>query len=296
MIRCPVGLPRLLRHRVRGQVDANGIPVNDYGKKIGLAYNPLTIALHGARYFGLEKVVGPINLSFSQAQNPSWEQILAMADWLLKNEEKSSMCSTWSYDFPWPAYSLAPHWKSALAEIFGAVFFLEMFRTVGDGKYRQAACSHLQSLLTPTSQMGLAIPDEVTGGWWFPEYYGIGRSPPYVLNGVMYVLTGLRHAWSVLGDNKYLQAFELGLIDLKKRIHTFDAGFFTYYDSLGNPANKKYHKIHVSLLDILAASTNDRRLASFRDRWKHMEKGYRLKEPMILLTCLLEQRSLRAIT
>jgi len=109
----------------------------------------------------------------------------------------------------------------------------------------------------------------------------------YVLNGVMYVLTGLRHVWSILGDNRYMQAFELGLIDLKKKIHTFDGRFFTYYDSLGNPANEKYHKIHVRLLDILAASTDDRRLASFRDRWEHMVRGYRLKEPMIFLTCLL---------
>jgi len=282
---------KFLRDPIRVESDKEGIPVVSYGTRFGIrigrVYNPLTIALYGILYFGLDQKVGPVELP---VRHHTWKDIVAMADWLVKIEERGPMCSTWNYDFPWPTYQLLPPWKSAMAELFGGLFLISMFRATDKERYRRSADLHLRSLLTPTSEGGLAIADKETNGWWFPEYYSPTISAPYVLNGMMYVLLGLRHASSILGDDRYLCAFELGLLDLRKKIRRFDGGFFTYYDSVGNPADEKYHAFHVQLLDLLVSAADDHVLARIRSRWKHMSQGYWLKEPLILLSCLLRSR------
>lgn len=284
-------LLNLLRDPTKIELDEEGIPVDScgtrFGMRIGRVYSPMTVALHGVLYFGLDENVGPVDLSISPLQRPTWEEVVAMANWLVNNEERGAACSTWSFNFPWPTYRLVPPWKSAMAELLGGLFLLEMFRATGETRYQRSAWSHLHSLLTPVADGGLAIADRQTGGLWFPEYYSPQRPVPYVLNGMMYVLLGLKHASFVLRDDRYFRAFQLGLLDLRKKILGFDGGFFTYYDSVGNPADEKYHTFHVRLLDLLVAATDDDFLSKIQVRWKHMLKGYPLKEPLIFLTCLL---------
>ena len=280
-------LLKSLRDPIAVGRDERGIPVVDYGsrfgERIGRAYNPLIVALHGVAHFGLDQF-GIGKVAFSEQD--TWREIVAMADWLVDSETGCDRCATWTYNFPWPSYGLSPPWKSALAEICGALFLFKMFEVTRETKYRCSASMHLDSLLTPPREGGLLIVDQETRGWWFPEYYAPKKRIPYVLNGMLTVLLGLRYASAVLSADRYQIAFENGMVDLRRRIGSFDGGFFTYYDSFGNPADSKYHKIHVELLSLLTEATADAYLRSVKERWKRMGRGYVAKEPCIFLVCL----------
>ena len=280
-------LLKFLRDPITAERDEHGIPVVNYGTrfgvKIGRAYNPLMVALQGAAYFGLDQVgIGKDTFS----ERDSWQHVVAMAEWLVGSESSCAGCATWIYNFPWPSYDLVAPWKSALAEICGALFLYKMFEATGQTRYKRSALLHLDSLLTPPSEGGLLIVDRETRGWWFPEYYAPKKRIPYVLNGMLTVLLGLRYASAVLSADRYQIAFENGIVDLRRRIGSFDGGFFTYYDSFGNPADSKYHKIHVELLTLLTEAMADAYLRSVKERWKRMGRGYVAKEPCIFLVCL----------
>lgn len=261
---------------------SRGIPVVNYGVRsgvhIGRQINPLHLAIYACKQLGLESVTGPLSVPrIKEIENPQYVQ--RAADWLISNEKRHGGFSVWEYDFPFPPMGVRPPWRSALAEAFGALVLLEVGKT-------EHARRHLESMMIDYRDGGVAC----IGGdhLWLLEY--VSEKPPLVLNGMLYCLLVLRRCGVSLEDPAVWRTFEVGCRTLKSDLNLFDGEFYTFYDSRKNPADEKYHKLHVEQLQILYALTKDRDLLPWIARWKKYQKMYAVVEPIILLLHLIRSK------
>jgi hypothetical protein len=88
---------------------------------------------------------------------------------------------------------------------------------------------------------------------------------------MMFALLGIHEYYELAGDENAKYLFDNGIISLKAHLSDYDAGGWTYYDTLGNPASKKYHHIHVRQLSQLYDITNDPVFKEHHDKWKSYE-------------------------
>lgn len=263
-------------HRFEIKYDSNqGIPIINlgvrYGVYIGKQNNPLHVALYACKQLGLESVTGPIRVPrITETEGPQY--VHRATDWLISNEKQRGDFSVWEYDFPGTYRDLRPPWKCALAEAFGALVLLATGRT-------EHAYRHLKSMTIDYREGGVAYVDN--DYLWLLEY--VSEKPPFVLNGMMHCLLILQGCNLVLKDPVLARTFELGYRTMKRDLHLFDAGFYTFYDSRKNPADEKYHKLHVDLLRLFYTRTKDEDLLPWIDRWVKFQKTYALLEPVIFL-------------
>jgi hypothetical protein len=252
-----------------------GIPTVNYGVRYGVCVgrriNPAEIAIYALKQLGLESVTGPLIVPrIKETERPQYVQ--RVVDWLISNEKQRGDFSVWECDFHGPYRDLKPPWRSALTEGFGALLLLATGRT-------EYAYRHLKSMTIDYREGGVAYIDN--GYSWLLEY--VCEKPPLVLNCMMHCLLILQRCNLVLKDSDLARAFEVGYRTMKRNLRLFDAGFYTFYDSRKNPADQKYHKIHVELLRLFYKRTKDEDLLPWIDRWVKFQKTYALLEPVIFL-------------
>lgn len=258
-----------------------GIPVVDYGIRcgipIGRRVNPLFLSLYICKEHHLEHVTGPIFVpELREARGPRF--VGRAVDWLRSLEKRGPDFSFWEYDFPWPGYpNLRPPWKSALTEAFGAVALLEL-------GYKEDAIRHLYSLLVDHQRGGVSLIKHDTV--WFLEY--ACQDPPLVLNGMLHCLLIMDELATKLSDQRFSNAFELAYRTMKRDLPRFDAGFYTLYDTYGNPADAKYHKLHIELLKLIEERRSDPQLRHWILRWERFMNPYSYFEPIIFAKHLFE--------
>jgi hypothetical protein len=251
-----------------------GIPFVDYGTrmgiKIGPQINPLFVALYACVALGLQEVTGPIFLPpLSGASGDAY--VHAAVEWLVANEKRMDDFSVWECHFLCPPYLKSP-WRSALTEAYGALVLLKVGKTEDTRR-------HLKSLTIDSSKGGVSCVRK--DSLWFLEY--VNEKSPLVLNGMMSCLIILSECARQLGDQTLLDAFNLGLKTLKRDLHIFDAGLYTYYDSRGNPADEKYHNIHIAQLRLLYQRTGDQEILAYHNKWMRYVKTYPILEPLIFV-------------
>ena len=88
---------------------------------------------------------------------------------------------------------------------------------------------------------------------------------------MMFALLGIHEYYELTGDENAKYLFDKGIISLKDHLSDYDAGGWTYYDALGNPASKGYHHIHVKQLSQLYNITKDPYFKKYHDKWKNYE-------------------------
>jgi hypothetical protein len=276
-------------HRFEIEFDRSlRIPVVDYGircgKYVGKRINPLHLALYACKQLNLESITGPIVVPPIK-ETESSEYVSRAADWLLSKETRRGRLSVWEYGFSVPPLLEAP-WRSALTEAFGGLVLLVLGRT-------DEARRHLESMLIDYRDKGVA---ERNGQHlWLLEYVCESstpsvRTPPLVLNGNLHSLLIMHECGIRLGDSALREAFEIGYQTLKRELSHFDAGFYTYYDSRKNPADEKYHRIHVELLRLLYEKTKDSELLRYLARWTKYTKMYPVLEPIIFCRHMIRSR------
>jgi len=261
--------------------DVRGIPVVDYGIRcgipIGRKVNPLFLSLYICKEHHLERVTGPILVpELKEATGPKF--VGRAIDWLRNLQKQGPKFSFWEYDFPWPAYpKLIPPWKSALTEAFGALALLEL-------GYEEDAIRHLQALSVDLQRGGVSLVKHDT--IWFLEY--ACEDPPLVLNGMLHCLLIIDEFATRLGNRGFSNAFDLAYRTMKRDLPRFDAGFYTLYDSYGNPADAKYHRLHIELLKLIEEKRNDPQLRYWIFKWERFMKSYSYFEPIIFAKHLFE--------
>jgi len=164
-------------------------------------------------------------------------------------------------------------------EAYGALLLLTY------GKPHEAR-KHLESILTDYRKAGVSY---INKGLLFPLEY-VSDRPILVLNGILRCLLILRECGIRLDDPDLRSAFETGYESLKSRLEIFDAGCYTFYDSLGRPADRKYHGLHVELLRLIYERNKDRELLPMLERWTRYMKTYPAAEPIAFLHYLIRSK------
>lgn len=239
--------------------DDAGVPIADYGANIGKQRNPVTISNHALVY---EKEYRTGNESCKQL-------LLNCADWLVDNAVQYDNYTIWEYRFPWQGYNMTPPWRSGMAQGKGVQALTKAYNLTGDERYLRVARTSLNSFYIEVENGG--VTHKENNGWWYEEYADENGSNPRVLNGMMYALLGIHEYYELTGEDNAKYLFDEGIIALKNHLSDYDAGGWTYYDSLENSASKGYHHTHVRQLSQLYNITNDPIFKEYHNKWKSYE-------------------------
>lgn len=243
-------------------LDNSGVPIVDYGRsgtRVGKQRNPVSISQQAFDY-GKKYING----------NESCKQLLLnCTDWLVDNAVQYDNYTIWEYNFPWKGYDMTPPWRSGMAQGQGIQALTKAYNLTGDERYLKVARTSLNSFYMEVEDGGVTYKEN--DGWWYEEYADENGSDPRVLNGMMFALLGIHEYYELTGDENAKYLFDNGIISLKAHLSNYDAGGWTYYDTLGNPASKKYHHIHVRQLSQLYDITNDPVFKGYSAKWKSYE-------------------------
>ena len=192
--------------------DNQGLPLVNYGKKIGLKYNPITIAQYGLsrlRYY--QKMTSQSDL----------EIVKACADWLVANLDDYRNTRAFVYDFELDFYGPKAPWISGMAQGEGISFLLRSFQLLGNEEYLKCAKLAFSPFLTHVKQGG--VQDNLSDGTIIFEEYPTDP-PSHVLNGHIYALLGVYDYATFFQDdisgNLFLQAWK----GLANNLEKWDTG------------------------------------------------------------------------
>ena len=85
---------------------------------------------------------------------------------------------------------------------------------------------------------------------------------------MLFTVLGIYDYYKYTNDNDAKLLFDKGVNSIKKEIANYNDNGYSYYDLLGNPADK-YHKIHVDLLKKIYDLTGESILIQYSDLWKN---------------------------
>ena len=244
-------------------VDSEGIPLTDYGDSIGKQRNPVDISQQGFKYWN----------QYQKGDKEAKKKFINVADWLVENstiymENTENEYATLEYTFNWKPYKMSAPWRSSLAQAQAIQVLARAYDITKKHSYKRISKLLLNSFYIDIQEGGVTIKDK--NGWWYEEYADENGANPKILNGMMYALLGIYEYYERTGslDNKALFLFDMGIAELKKELHNYDSGEWTYYDKFKKPASPYYHNIHVNLLREIYSITMDPIFEQYHHKWK----------------------------
>ena len=257
------------------QVDEDGIPVNDYTRKLlirgvtGRTYSPLTVS-HWA--------LGAYDDWLCTGERKHHELFLRRADWLVENQVRKDGAGWWYYGVPWGMpYNVKPPWASAMAQGFALSALMRAYQQTSRVAYRQAAQYALKSFDVSVDEGGITSRDEL-GNVFYEE---VPSQPPHhILNGHVFALFGLHDYHRSTGDSHASELFEMGVAAVRNRLPDYDVGFWSKYSlnpspgwrSHWNIAAPIYQQVHVDLLRFLRVITGDQVFDRWAARWEAQQR------------------------
>lgn len=241
-------------------MDENGIPKIYMGKKLGLQYNPITIAQYGL--FHLQKYA-------QDKDETSLKIIQNSAFWLANNfNHWKGNIGAWIYDYDLDFYGPKAPWISGMAQGQGISLLLRAAQFGSKNRYLEITQRAYRAFLHPVSEGGVLsyFPD---GSIIFEEF---PTDPPsHVLNGHIFTLLGIFDFGLFWHDRAAIELFQIAVNGLKKNLQRYDTGFWNLYDlhPTHRLASPMYVKVHVQLLTILAELTEDTFFQKIANNWKH---------------------------
>lgn len=234
--------------------DENGIPIVDYGAKIGRQYNPTTIcqfALSNWERF------------LSTNDRRYYDAFIKQADWLASNQENGR----WNYHFDWQAHALMKNpWASSIAEGQGISVLARAFQSTNDEKYLAAAEKAFAVLTTPIAAGGVAFATDQ--GVWYEEYPS-AEKPSHVFNGHIWALFGIWDLYRVTGNEKARKAFDAGVAVVKADIAKYDTGYWVLYEQQRFfVVDTLYMNLVIEELKALFAVTKEPVFLDYSARWE----------------------------
>lgn len=242
--------------------DGNGVPLLNYGGKIGKQYNPIAIAQYGLGNFNLYKETGKQIFK---------KRALLQANWLVENLIKNDRgVPVWMHNFDWNYVErLKAPWYSGLAQGQGISLLVRAFKLTGDKKYRDTAEKVFISLRTEVAEGGVISTDE-EGNMWIEEY--LVNPPTHILNGFIWALFGVYDYFLLTKEKCIKELFDSFVETLIKNLSQYDIDFWSLYDLSGkdekNLASLFYHDLHIVQLEILYKITNMNIFKDYSHKWK----------------------------
>jgi heparosan-N-sulfate-glucuronate 5-epimerase len=221
----------------QGPVDDAGLPLlrSPGGKRIRHPIVLMQKALgHWDRWLGSKRRSAQHLASFLQ-----------IADWATNSQDENGGWETWSL---LGITGALPY--SAMAQGEAMSVLVRAFSTTGEAAYLECARRALAPMLMPIERGG--------AGWIAPEGLILEevpfKVPKTILNGWIFALYGL-YDLAIADDSQDARvALDNTLGALLARLHMYDAGFWSFYDTSGTLASPFYHRLHIAQLEALELS------------------------------------------
>lgn len=254
--------------------DKNGVEIFGYGYQkeyfIGFQRNPLFVASQGLKHF-------------EQYERDGSEKHLAIfyntIDWLMENSTKEGDVTFFDYVFDYPPVGMKAPWRSALANSRVVMLLQKAHQQSGDQKYLDLANSCIRAFRVDSKDSGfrVVVNDKE---WWYAEYPKVEKPYPFVLNGMISVVTSLDGYYQYCQDSSALELRNKGLTAIKEKLPEYDNDGASYYDLLGKPASKGYHLMHCAQLAQLYEMTHEQMYRDYEYKWRAYakKKGWKNKK------------------
>lgn len=240
--------------------DTSGIPLINYGKKIGLQYNYITIAQYA---------LGTYELYCDTHDIKYLDKFLSLANWLVEKNINGS----WRFSFPLELYGLKSGWISALSQGQCISVLVRAYIETKDTKYLEIARQALLYLTLPIEDGGCCYSDE-EGNLFLEEFASLEAEPSFVLNGFIFAILGIYDYYRCTYDETANVLFEKCVRSLAKKLPAYDTGFWSLYNLRDRKlASPFYHQLHIDLLKIIYRITNTSIFMEFATKWEIYKKS-----------------------
>lgn len=264
--------------------DYNG-DIDDYGV-------PLYLGSDGKQYHSViflgHYAIGAYQHFLKTKDNTSLSDFKLIADWLTDNLETKLSCEgVWVNHYPMTTFKITSEWSSCLCQAKGISTLTRAFLHFSDEKYLLAALKAATAYQLDKCKGGVKVEKN---GMLFWEEYPTADSHSIVLNGHIFAIWSIYDLLSVIkGLEKFENEFGVlqklyhqSLVDLKKGLHMWDTGSWTWYDiwdEHDNISSHFYHNLHIKQLKVLYNLTGDEVFKSYYMKWEGYESNiyYRLK-------------------
>jgi hypothetical protein len=237
--------------------DEEGVPLADYGGKIGAQYNPVTISQYALALYHAFLGTGNVTLR---------AKFLIQANWLVAHAKDLGNFTVWQYKFDWAIYNMTDPWVSAMAQGEGVSVLTRAYTLTGNRTFLEAAEKAIGSFEVEKDDGGVRFTDY--DGVWFEEYADSGDLDSKVLNGFVFALYGLyEYAFETNCSESY-GLFWTGTNTLEANVQRYDVGYWSYYDLLGHFAGGTYHEIHIEQLGTMYLLTGIEKFQFYSDKFR----------------------------
>jgi len=231
------------------RLDKDGIIENNYGIDLGFQKNPVTIAQFSIANFNKFKETNQLNYL---------EVFNRHINFLINNiEYKGKTMAAYSYDFPFPLYSLKKGWHSGLAQAEVSMALMRYCYLYKDEKIIELIDSIVQFMLLPIEKGGLkSISPE--GGLWIEEYPSCPNS--YVLNGFLTIIICLFEYVNNINRNaEIVKLYNDCLSSLKVSVNYYIEKDWLLYHRYKNRVYCSIHymEMQIEQFEVLFSITDD---------------------------------------
>ncbi|ADG12855.1 D-glucuronyl C5-epimerase domain protein [Methanocaldococcus infernus ME] len=199
------------------------------------------------------------------------KRALFLTEYLISQADHCEVNGTtfiiWRYNFDFPIYNLSKGWAGSLCQAGCLKTLYLAYEATGEKRYLKLANEALNAFTVPVENGGLLKIRKLGNEsyYWFPEY--ASKNPPYVLNGFITSVIWIGEFANKTGNEKAKFLYEEGLKSIKAFLPQYDAGTWSYYDSLNKLCNKHYEKLHKQLLLTLYNLTGDKIYLKYYNKW-----------------------------
>ena len=262
-----------------GKFDHNGIPLVDYDRRyrdagirfrspqvLGSHYTPVTIAIYA---------ISILQRNPSLASPADANRFFELVDWLVENFTLlNDEAGVWMHNFPVPFEGGLPvPYPSGLAQALGVSLLLRAAQLRPESRYIATAKSAFGAITIDIRDGGVACEDG--GFYWIEEWPSEPRS--HVLNGFAFALIAIHDFEAFFGNKQTDVLWSRCLETLKANINSYDSGYGSRYDlTRCLVVSDAYHRLHISLLRVIARLSGDGFFNEVAEKWSEY-----LKRPLI---------------
>lgn len=206
----------------------DGVPMSsvDTGEVI---YFPIEIFQYG---------LGAYDLYLLNDEQNMLKKVKAAADWAVSNQEDDGSWVTFTYENP-------EHPFSSMAQGEGISLLIRAYLGLNDEKYLVAARKALDFMLLPLEQGGTTKYEGEN------VYFYECTEDPLILNGWIFSLWGVMDYCKFYKDSNVQSILKRTLNSLKRKLPTFDIGYWSMYEDGMRICSPFYHKLHIAQLSVL---------------------------------------------
>lgn len=251
---------RSVKKRAYGPLDANGLPMVNYGGRVGLRYNPTIIALYTLAIFQGYVQGG-------SADKTLFATFMKGVDSLAQRGVTVGGKTYWFIDFYW--HNPRAHWISGMTQGLCVSALVRAFLKTGNSHHLELAQRAARVLSEPIERGGPLMADE--SGTWIEEYPKI---PVHILNGFIYAIFGLLDGTQFFESGDSRVVLKACISTLERNLHRYDLGYWSRYDLQSKfPCSPKYHLLHINQVEAMYGITRQPVFQEFATRWRRFDSS-----------------------